>query len=265
LVRSVFTDPTGQPYFGSGTFNTDDRSPFHERWGGWYVTGTHGLQRHMGNEVVRDEDQPERLDVEHGANVTNLTERVETSPYLSPHSDIVALMVLQHQARMHNLITRLGFETRIALHYDRIMNEAMGRPLDYRSDSTQRRIAAAGDKMIEGLLFVDAFHWQDAVAGTSRFAADFTALGPRDDQGRSLRDLDLSTRLLKHPCSYLIYSAAFDQLPAPALEYAYERLFEVLSGTNHDERFAQVSEQDRRAILEILRATKADLPDYWRS
>ncbi|MCA9214969.1 MAG: hypothetical protein KDB27_17995, partial [Planctomycetales bacterium] len=119
LVRSVYASSSGQPFFGSGTFTTDHRSPFHERWGGWYVTGTHGKQRHMGNVIASDRDEPEELDVESGANVVDLSNRIDTAPYLRPTSDIVALMVLEHQARMHNLITRANFDTRSAQHYDK--------------------------------------------------------------------------------------------------------------------------------------------------
>ena len=126
LVRSVYADKSGQPFFGSGTFTTDHRSPFKERWGGWYVTGTHGKQRHMGNVISTDRDRPEDLDMEAGANITDLSDHVNTSPYLSPHSDIVALMVLEHQSRMHNLITRANFEAKSAHHYDVAVRAQVG-------------------------------------------------------------------------------------------------------------------------------------------
>ncbi len=263
LVRSVYADRAGQPFFGSGTFTTDHRSPFKQRWGGWYVSGTHGRQRHMGNVVVHDRDRPEQIDVEDGANITELKERLNVAPYLAPHSDIEALMVLEHQTRMHNLITRANFETRSALYYDDIMNRALDRPSDYRSDSARRRIESAVDKMVEYMLFADEFQLTDAVSGTSTFAAEFSAQGPRDSKGRSLRDLDMSVRLMKYPCSYLIYSAPFDELPKPAKEHACRRLFEILTSAGESDAFAHLTTNDRQAILEILRETKPDLPDYW--
>lgn len=263
LVRSVFADRSGQPFFGSGTFTTDHRSPFKERWGGWYATGTHGDLRHMGNVVVTNRDRPEELDVDAGANVTELTDRVNTEPYLSPHSDIVALMVLEHQTRMHNLITRANFDTRSALHYDEVMNKAMDRPKGHRSESALRRIDSAAEKLVGYMLFADEFQLTDKVKGSSKFAEEFSARGPRDSQGRTLRDFDLSTRLMKYPCSYLIYSKPFDGLPSIVKERVFQRLFDVLTGNDNSTTFQHLSAADRRAILEILRETKSDLPSYW--
>lgn len=265
LVRSVYAGPSGQPFFGSGTFTTDHRSPFKERWGGWYVTGTHGDQRHMGNVLATNRDRPDQLDVDAGANVTNLADHINTEPYLSPHSDIVALMVLEHQTRMHNLITRANFETRSAQHYDTVMNEAIDRPADRRSDSAARRIDSAARKLVEYMLFVDEFQLADQVQGTSGFAEEFTNRGPRDSQGRSLRDFDLTSRMMKYPCSYLIYSDPFDALPEEVKDRVYRRLFDVLTGSEEEaDVYAHLTAADRQAILEILRETKTGLPEYWQ-
>ena len=159
--------------------------------------------------MVTNTDHPEKLDVEDGANVTDLKDRLNTRPYLSPHSDIVALMVLEHQTRMHNLITRANFDTRSAQHYDEVMNKALDRPAGHRSESAQRRIASAAEKLVEYMLFADEFQLTDRIKGTSDFASEFSARGPRDGQGRSLRDFDLTTRMMKYPCSHLIYSEPF--------------------------------------------------------
>jgi hypothetical protein len=114
------------------------------------------------------------------------------------------------------------------------------------------------------LLFTNEAPLDGPVAGTSAFAEEFMARGPRDSHGRSLRDFDLRTRIFKYPCSYLIYSEAFDSIPEPAKEYIYRRLFEVLSGREQGPEFASLSNEDRRAILEILVATKPGLPDEWK-
>ena len=265
LVRSVYPAPSGQPHFGAGTFSTDYRSPFHQRWGGWYVSGTHGKERHMGNVVAQNRDEPEELDVEAGANVTNLNDLLHTARYLTPHSDIVALMVLEHQTRMYNLITRANFETRSACHYDLIMNKALERPLDYRSESTERRIEAAVSDLVDCMLFVDEFYLKEPIQGTSTFTQEFAARGPHDSQGRSLRELDLSHRLMKYPCSYLIYSEPFEKLPAATKDQVYQCLFDVLGGTDTNEKFSHLSSNDRQAILEIVKETKSDLPGYWKT
>lgn len=261
LVRSVFVNAGGQPHYGSGTFTIDHSSPFEQRWGGWYVTGTHGKMRHMGNVISKSRLHPEDIDREFGANVTDLSSRFDVEPYLTSHSDIVALMVLEHQTQMQNLITAASYENRRAVHHDGIMNAALNRPGDYRSDSTGRRIKAAGDKLLRYLLFAEEFQLTAPVQGSTTFARDFESRGPRDSHGRSLRKLDLSTRLFKYPCSYLIYSPAFDALPKEVHRYVTTTLRDILTGKNQSEDFAHLSPTDRQAILEILTETK---PGLWK-
>jgi hypothetical protein len=168
-------------------------------------------------------------------------------------------MVLEHQSQMHNFITLANFETRHAVHYDKIMNEALGRPEDHQSESTHRRVASAVEKLVGYMLFVDEFPLTSSVSGTSDFAAEYSARGPRDRRGRSLYELDLNRRLLKYPCSPLIYSDAFDQLPAQTKLGVYRRLFEILSSGERADEFLHLSRSDRTAIREILLDTKPDL------
>ena len=263
LVRSVFADNSGQPVLGSGTYTTDHTSPLRERWGGWYVTGTHGRQRHMGNVIVTNRRAPEQLNRDDGANVTTLAGLIDTQPYLTPHSDIVALMVLEHQTQMHNVLTRANFECRSALNYDQVMNQALNRPADQRSPSADRRISAAAERVLEYMLFRNEPPLSDPVEGTSTFAQGFPAEGPRDRGGRSLRDMDLRTRLFKYPCSYLIYSPSFDALPNAIKDRIYERLWQVLTVQDTSPTFGHLGLTDRQIILEILLETKQDLPAYW--
>lgn len=265
LVRSVFADRGGQPILGSGTFTIDHTSPIAERWGGYYVTGTHGDQRHMGNQVVTDKSSPALLDTAAGANVTDLSSRINTAPYLEPHSDIVALMVLEHQSHMQSLITRAAYEARSATWYDSVMNEALERPADYTSDTTLRRIDSASADLVKYLLFSEETQLTDPIAGTSNFSAEFATRGPHDHDGRSLREFDLKRRLFKYPCSYMIYSDAFAQLPKAVTDRVYQTLWEVLTGKNQDPEYAHLSDDDRKAILEILLETKEDLPESWMS
>lgn len=265
VVRSVYPAPDGQPHFGAGTFTTTDSSPFSERWGGWYVTGTHGQQRHMGNVFAADEQHPERLDRERGANVTDLAGLLDTAPYLTGHSDIVALMVLEHQTDVHNAIARAGFDTRRALRDGQIMNQMLGESPEHISDSTRRRIDTAAQRLLESLLLLDEAELSDRVQGTSRFAEHFASLGARDSQGRSLRDLDLQRRLFRYPCSYLVDSQPFQALPEPLKHSLYQRLWDVLTGDDTSGKLARLSPTDRQAILEILRQTHPGLPPYWKT
>jgi hypothetical protein len=265
LVRSVRPDRTGEPILGSGTYRTDDTSPMDERWGGWYVTGRHGAMEHLGNRVYRgrrDLDDPEPMG--QAQNVTDLRSYFSTGPYLSPHSDIVALMVLGHQVTVHNRIARATLETRSAVHYQVELNKALKEPAGTKYDSVTHRIASVGDDLVKGLLFSEEARLTDKVEGTTAFAKEFAARGPFDQKGRSLREFDLATRLFKYPCSYLIYTESFDKLPAEVKEYALRRLYDVLTGKVTDKAFAHLTAADRTAILDILRDTKPNLPGYWR-
>ena len=263
IMRSVFVDSSGLPRLSSGTYRTNDSSPLKDRWGGWYVSGTHGRQRHMGNAITRGIRGPEDLDREVGANVTDLKSRVDTDPYLTSHSDLVALMVLAHQTAVHNQLTAANFSGRFTARDTDVMNEALDRPDDYESDTTKRRYASAAEKVVKALLLTDEHQLTDEVAGSSGFEAEFSSRGPFDDRGRSLRQLDLKRRLFRFPCSFLIYSEAFDSLPPRVLSIVYRRLFEVLTGADQSEEFSHLTPADRQAILEILTDTKEGLPEYW--
>ncbi len=258
IVRSVFPDSGGQPVYRLGTHLTDDTSPFAERWGGWYVTGTHGHQRHMGNCILADESVLEKLNVESGANVTDLSSRFQLRPYLTPHSDIVALMVLEHQATMHNYLTAANHSGRITMRDSDIMNKALERPEGFESESTSRRFASAAENVVRNLLFCDEAQLTDAVKGTSDFAAEFSSRGPDDSQGRSLRQFDLQRRLFRYPCSFLIYSDSFAALPTGVKSRVWKRLNEILSGEDTSSKFAHLSPEDRKAIREILLETHSE-------
>ncbi len=264
LVRSVYPDASGQPVFSAGTFTTNHASPLRDRWGGWFVTGKHGAQTHMGNVTVTDRQRPENLDRAAGANRLSVEGLIDAAPYLTPHSDIVALMVLEHQTKMHNLITAANYHARLALHYEAGLNKALDRPAESISASTMRRIHSPAEKLVKYLLFCEEAPLAEPIQGSTRYAAEFAARGPRDRQGRSLRDFDLKRRLFKYPCSYEIYSEAFDQLPPLTRQYVYDRLRQVLTGEDQGSDFAHLSAEDRQAIFEILLETKTDLPADWK-
>ncbi|TWU02555.1 hypothetical protein [Stieleria varia] len=257
LVRSVFPDRSGRPLLGNGTFTTDHTSDFRDRWGGWYVTGRHGSMRHMGNTLCGEDDTD--FDRESGANRTDLNDKFSVDAYLTPHSDIVALMVLEHQTQMHNAMAAANYETRQALHQSYQMNELLDRPADHISESAQRRIASSSERVLKHLLMCDEFQLTDSVSGTSGFATDFAERGKKDSRGRSLRDLDLKTRVFQYPCSYLIYSPAFAGLPDEVRLKVLGRLHEILRGDDDSPEYSHLSPTMRRAILEILVDT---LPEF---
>ena len=246
FARSAPPSTDGQILPWLGNLTVSHSTPLAERWGGWYVTGDAGTQAHLGNALIEDDraaalppllgDMPEQLP-------TPLAQS-----YLTSYSDAVAHLVFEHQLEAMNVLTRVGWEYRVA--------------------SAQSGAAASLERSVEDavdyLLFVGEAPIE-RIRGTSGFAEQFTALGPRDSQGRSLRDLQLDGRLMRYPLSYMIYSRAFDGLPQEARDAMYRRLWHVLSGSADDARYAKLLPDDRKAIVEILVATKSGLPAYFFS
>lgn len=247
MVQSVY--PLKDEYSYVNGFTTVHGSPLDQRWGGWWVTGDPGGAKHIGNVSVMYNDKGSKL-----ANpirpLPSLEGLFDLKGYLRPYSDVVSLLVLAHQTNMTNLITRTGWEARLAA----------AAP----SQDASARVAEAARDLVDYMLFVDEAPLVGPVKGGSGFAESFAAKGPRDAQGRSLRDFDLRRRLFKYPCSYMIYTPAFDALPPAAKDAVYMRLWEVLSGREKDPRYRGLTVQDRQAIVSILRETKGDLPDYFR-
>jgi hypothetical protein len=248
ILRSFATDELGAADLNSGISEVNHRTPIAERWGGWYVTGTHGNQTHRGNLIGKTAFERQEKEPNYLGNVTDLNRFFETSRYPQPSSDIVALMVLEHQTHMHNFITRLNFEATIALQV-------------YAHVNYLKNIEEA---FLKYLLFTEETPLTAPIKGTSEFTQAFGNLGPKDHQGRSLRQFDLQTRMFKYPCSYLIYSESFDSIPDKMKEHIYQRLWDILTGKDNTPEFQKISSSDRQAILEIIIETKPGLPDYWK-
>lgn len=259
LIRSVFPDRAGDPILSLGSARVDHTTPFALRWGGWYVTGTSGKQGHRGNLILRDKPRDPPKENPEGVNVTDLKSRFTVANYLTNHSDLVALMVLEHQAEMHNKIVRASYETRVALYQQADFDRILDRKTVGLSESTYRRVQIACEPLIRYLFFSGEAALTEKIEGTSTFATDFAARGPHDGKGRSLREFDLQTRLFKYPCSYLIYSKSLDGLPADAKEYVFRRIREVLNGEDRSSEFDHLTAEDRIAIREILQETKPEL------
>jgi hypothetical protein len=242
FLSSVYPDQDGLMIF-SPVFSSNHATGFDLRWGGWYVTGRHSLPRHLGNATVADGTWNEDMVTKATVHTTSLAGRFDPTGYISLQSDIVALMTLEHQSHMLNLITRLGWESRVGFESDAARDALVRDVVDY-------------------MLFVDEEPLPGPVAGTSAFAQEFAQRGPRDARGRSLREFDLKTRLMRYPCSYQIYSEPFEALPADLKAAVYTRIGEVLTGEDPDPRYASLAPADRQAILEILRETKLDAAPF---
>lgn len=246
LVRSFVTESNGVVDLSTGVSPVNHRTPLADRWGGWYVTGTHGDQVHRGNLIGKAAFERQEKEPNYLGNVTDLGQLFDSSRYSTPYSDIVALMVLEHQTHLQNFITRLNYAATLAI-------QQYGH-INYLNSMTEA--------FLKYLLLTEETPLTAPIKGRAGFTEWFAGQGPKDRQGRSLRQLELQTRLFKFPCSYLIYSEAFDALPEKMKEKLYRRLWEILSGT--DTKFdSRMTSETRRAVLEILIETKAGLPEYW--
>jgi hypothetical protein len=263
LVRSFFTAPDGAPIRKLGFSVTDHRTPLAQRWGGWYVTGRSGSIRHMGNAVVTDTDKPDAMVTDDTLNLESLKGKFDTDAYLSPYSDIVALLVFEHQMHMTNLLTRIGWEARVTLFQEQGNKKSEDQTVA-NPQSLDPLLRDSAKELVDYMLFVDEAPLADKIQGTSGFSQKFSEQGPFDSRGRSLRQFDLQHRLMRYPCSYMIYSEAFAALPPEAKAAIYKRMWEILSGKEKDKKYARLSRDDRKAIVDILRETDKGLPDYFQ-
>lgn len=245
LLSSVLADPEGEIVTHEVSIITDTSTPLNRRWGGMYVTGTHGSQETLGNFVIDDVSKLTNLNLAVNGNKTDLSEYLDTSPYISSGSDIVALLVLEHQVEVQNSLTRLSFESRTRLFQS--------------GEISAEDLETYSKPLLESLFMINEVALTDRVSGSSGYTEYFQALGPDDSQGRSLRQLDLETRTFKYPFSYLVYSEAFAALPDQVKTYLYSRIRSILSGTDQDPVFANLAPEDRDAIAGILRDTKPEI------
>ena len=259
VIRSVFPNRGGFPFVGSYTFRTTDKSPLKERFGGWYVSGTHGKKHHMGNKTFFNNDDIKKTNHPTSSNIVDLSKLFDVQPYLTPHSDIVAQLVLTHQATMHNQITIANYRVRKALHAEKILQQKEdAKQKDIHNPDTLLIIDQAADALVKYMLFADAVPLQSKIKGTSHFQKEFTSLGKRDKQGHSLREFDLKTRLFKYPCSFLIHSDSFDGLPKSLKKQVYHKLRSILLSKEKSKDYLHINPKDKKTIYTILLETKKD-------
>jgi len=239
MVLSTISDRFGYPIVGVHEGVTTDATPIRQRFGGWYVTGTHGDSAsggHSGNmysprlahEVSDKQAYRTQFDATKESARKDVSDKFDPSPYLSTQGDIVAMMVLVHQTIVHNLITTVheavqdvqlagGPGSLDSVHFPPAPDAQA------KSPSTVR-LQGAIDRLVKALIFTDEAPLRGAMRGTTSFADDFSQRGPRDHLGRSLRDFDLGTRLFKYPLSFLVYSDGVTSLPKPVRHEIYRQL-----------------------------------------
>jgi len=261
FVRSVFTDETGEPLLRFGSEVVDFRTPFTNRWGGWYVTGKHGTTLHRGNMLAREEHGTLVADMKQGANISNLAKFFDTKSFLMEGSEIVALLVLEHQLAMQNTLTRASLECRRMLEYQKNLQRDLKEPVteELVYDSVKRVFDSAAKDVVDDLLFRDEAVLPKGLAGSPAFQTAFLAQAARTADGQSLKDFHLKGHLFKNRCSYLIYSESFLALPQELKKRVYARLTQALHPTNSDTRYSYFDAEERARIKRILRETHAEL------
>ncbi len=264
FVRSVFPADTGEPLLRHGTAVVDDQTPFAERWGGWYVTGYHGALAHRGNALAREEGE-QLVFTPSEKRPDELSGFFDTGDYLAPTSDVVALLVLEHQTTMQNALTRAAFATRRMLDYQRGLQRHFKEPEtdEPAYDSVKSVIASSAQDIVDRLLFHKEAELPEGIVGAEAFRTAFAAGAVRARDGRSLRDLDLRGRIFAHRCSYMVYSPAFAALPAPLKAKVFERLKKALDARDPKDRHAYLPAEEKERIRAILLETLPEARVLW--
>lgn len=257
FVRSVFPDDKGEPQLRLGSELVDFRTPFTNRWGGWYVTGQHGNALHRGNLQFEDDNGKLPTDFTRGANVTDLSSHFATRMHLTNSSDIVAFLVLEHQTAMQNTLTRAAFDCRRMLAYQKNLQTELKEPVttELTYDSVKSVFASAAQDIVADLLFKDEASLPAGLRGAGAFEAAFGQNARHASNNTSLRDFHLNGHLFKNRCSYLIYSDFFLNLPAELKRQVYARLHHVLRSTKADPQYDYLPAAERTRILQILTET----------
>jgi len=258
LVRSVFPSSEGHPIMSQGSTVVDTTTPFENRWGGWYVTGKHGNLLHRGNVTATEKpDNTCDMPIEKGANITQLTNFFDTSPYPRKTSDIVALMILEHQTFVQNVMTKANHTALRAMHMQTSLRKELGEPEEKKPISTARRIIDhSADDIVEALFFKDeAALPEGGIEGDESFLTAFLSRGTRSSDGRSLKDLQLNTRLFKYRCSYMVHSITFKHLTPTLKETVVAKMKQILAGADTSGQFDYLNENERKHIIRILMDT----------
>lgn len=249
FIRSVVPDQNSHPILSAGTSLVTDSTPLKDRWGGWYVSGSSD-EPHLGNrwipasELDGVELKPEVSELD------NLSSLFDTEKYLQPTSDIVALMVLEHQCRTHNLLTKAKMTYQRALYFQKSYSE--GEDLDSQDGMSWKTAESCAKEIVKAFLFADEVDpGGDGVEGAKAFTDAFKSQAVKTAKGKSLRDFRLYGRIFKNRCSYMIHSMAFKGLP----DLVKERVFHHLRQSLNEGAENHLSVREKKTIRGILNET----------
>ncbi len=247
LIRSVYAEETGHPILQLGTHDVAHETPLADRWGGWFVTGRSSLP-HLGNRVFKEDSDltPSSMPIK------SVGGMVDVKNYLRPTSDIVSLLVLEHQVKMHNLITAAAMNYRRSVYFMKTLN-----PDADPAQGSAGEIADSGAKdIVNYLFFKDETDLGDDVEGDPGFQQAFVKRFPKTKDSESLAEFRLYGRIFKNRCSYMVYSEAFKGMPDALKKRVISRMKRVVAG--EEEGFEYLKESERKRIDDILSETLKD-------
>jgi hypothetical protein len=121
------------------------------------------------------------------------------------------------------------------------------------------------EELARYILFVDEAKLpQEGIGGDPEFVRDFLRNKRQASTGASLKDLDLRTRMLRHRCSYMLYTDSWQKLPQVLKDRVYYKMAEGLRDVNPNAAFNHLPSDEKRAIRNILKETLSGLPSWWR-
>jgi hypothetical protein len=266
FVRSVFPDTNGDPLLRHGTQLVDDETPFEQRWGGWYVTGYRGATAHRGNAFAFEKGD-QLVFAPALKRPDELSAFFDTTAYLKPTSDVVALLVVEHQMAVQNSLTHAGFAVRRMTTYQHGLQKTFKEPETDEPvyDSVKSVFASSAQDVVDRLLFRHAAPLPSGVTGHPDFVMNFARGAPRSAVGHALKDLQLSGRLFAQRCSYLIYSESFRALPATLKVRILDRLDSALRSRDPKDRYAYLPSDEKQRIRDILIETHPDAKARWEN
>ncbi|MFT5906518.1 MAG: hypothetical protein ACI9E1_002128 [Cryomorphaceae bacterium] len=247
FARSVVTDDQGEMDNKQASHFVDDETPLEHRWGGWYVTGNWSGISHMGNDF-NGESKLEKLD--------SLKGRIEVSRYLKDTSDIAALLVLEHQCKIHTILVESKMQYQRSIHLENALR-LIG-SIDEKNSSSMRIAKRSAEEVVESLLFCNEAKIEGfGIEGNNEFEEAFIAQAKLSKAGKHLRKFRLYGRLFKYRCSYMIHSEAFLALPEVIKKLTFQRIHEILTAETAPKGYEHLKRKEKGTILEILLDTTA--------
>jgi hypothetical protein len=215
--------------------------PLDLRFGGWHVTGADAAwPRHWGNLLI------ERRNGEALERPLPPGRLSDLSQYLRPTSDLLPQLLQEHQVGFVNRALQAAYKARELTHT--------------ASPTLDQELTELARPLVRYLLFAEEVPLPGPVRGEAEFKQAFSANRRAASNGASLKDLDLTTRLLRHRCSYMIYTPTFEGLPEPLKKRVLRELAAALSENGGAPEYAYLPVEEKRTLRTILQETVPGFP-----